>query len=34
MPSNGRILIVEDDPSVREMLAEYLGTIRRGPEQA
>ena len=26
MPSNGRILIVEDDPSVREMLAEYLGT--------
>jgi two-component system phosphate regulon response regulator OmpR len=26
MASNGRILIVEDDPSVREMLAEYLGT--------
>jgi len=26
MPNNGRILIVEDDPSVREMLAEYLGT--------
>lgn len=26
MPSNGRILIVEDDPSVRDMLAEYLGT--------
>ena len=26
MPGNGRILIVEDDPSVREMLAEYLGT--------
>src|SRR5262249_31101805 len=26
MPSNGRILIVEDDPAVREMLAEYLGT--------
>ena len=26
MPSNGRILIVEDDQSVREMLAEYLGT--------
>jgi len=23
---NGRILIVEDDVSVREMLAEYLGT--------
>ena len=26
MPSNGLILIVEDDPSVREMLAEYLAT--------
>jgi DNA-binding response OmpR family regulator len=26
MPSNGRILIVEDDLTVREMLAEYLGT--------
>ena len=26
MALNGRILIVEDDPSVREMLAEYLGT--------
>ncbi len=26
MPSNGRILIVEDDSSVREVLAEYLGT--------
>ena len=26
MPSDGRILIVEDDPSVREMLAEYLRT--------
>jgi two-component system phosphate regulon response regulator OmpR len=26
MPGNGRILIVEDDPSVRDMLAEYLGT--------
>jgi two-component system phosphate regulon response regulator OmpR len=26
MPSNGRILVVEDDASVREMLAEYLGT--------
>ena len=26
MPTNGRILIVEDDPPVREMLAEYLGT--------
>ena len=26
MPSNGRILIVEDDASVRKMLAEYLGT--------
>ena len=26
MPGNGRILIVEDDPSVREMLAEYLDT--------
>jgi two-component system phosphate regulon response regulator OmpR len=26
MPSNGRILIVEDDTAVREMLAEYLGT--------
>ena len=25
MSSNGRILIVEDDPSVRQMLAEYLG---------
>jgi two-component system phosphate regulon response regulator OmpR len=25
MPTNGRVLIVEDDPSVREMLAEYLG---------
>ncbi len=26
MPANGRILIVEDDVSVREMLAEYLAT--------
>jgi len=26
MPGHGRILIVEDDPSVREMLTEYLGT--------
>src|SRR4051794_25607428 len=26
MSSSGRILIVEDDPSVRRMLAEYLGT--------
>ena len=26
MPGNGRILIVEDDISVREMLAEYLAT--------
>jgi two-component system OmpR family response regulator len=26
MPSSGRILIVDDDVSVREMLAEYLGT--------
>ena len=26
MAVNGRILIVEDDVSVREMLAEYLGT--------
>ena len=26
MSSNGRLLIVEDDTSVREMLAEYLGT--------
>ncbi len=26
MALNGRILIVEDDTSVREMLAEYLGT--------
>ena len=26
MPSNGRILIVEDDSSVRGVLAEYLGT--------
>jgi two-component system phosphate regulon response regulator OmpR len=26
MPGNGRILIVEDDPSLREMVAEYLGT--------
>ena len=26
MPGNGRILIVEDDVTVREMLAEYLGT--------
>ena len=25
MAPNGRILIVEDDPSVRAMLAEYLG---------
>jgi two-component system phosphate regulon response regulator OmpR len=24
MPTNGRILIVDDDPSVREVLAEYL----------
>src|SRR6476619_4718939 len=26
MPGNGRILVVEDDPSIREMLAEYLRT--------
>ena len=26
MPSHGRILIVEDDASIREVLAEYLGT--------
>ena len=26
MSSNGRLLIVEDEPSIREMLAEYLGT--------
>lgn len=26
MAANGRILIVEDDPSVRDVLAEYLGT--------
>ena len=26
MSSNGRVLIVDDDKSVREMLAEYLGT--------
>ncbi len=26
MSASGRILIVEDDPSVRDMLAEYLGT--------
>ena len=26
MPSNGRILIVEDDPSIRAMLGEYLRT--------
>ncbi len=26
MSSHGRILVVEDDPSVRAMLAEYLGT--------
>jgi two-component system, OmpR family, response regulator len=26
MPNNGRVLIVEDDPSVRELLAEYLGS--------
>ena len=26
MPSNGRVLIVDDDTSVREMLAEYLAT--------
>ena len=25
MPANGRVLVVDDDPSVREMLAEYLG---------
>ena len=25
MPTNGRVLVVDDDPSVREMLAEYLG---------
>jgi two-component system, OmpR family, response regulator len=25
MSVNGRVLIVEDDPSIREMLAEYLG---------
>ena len=25
MPNNGRVLIVEDDPTVRELLAEYLG---------
>lgn len=26
MTANGRILIVEDDPDVREMLSEYLRT--------
>ena len=26
MPTNGRLLIVEDDASIREMLAEYMGT--------
>jgi len=26
MSTNGRVLIVEDDPSIREMLAEYMGT--------
>ena len=26
MAGHGRILIVEDDPSVRDVLAEYLGT--------
>src|SRR6476661_5991561 len=25
MPSNGRVLIVEDDREIREMVAEYLG---------
>lgn len=25
MPSNGRVLIVEDDPNIREMVADYLG---------
>ena len=25
MSSNGRVLIVEDDPNIREMVAEYLG---------
>ena len=25
MSSNGRVLIVEDDPAIREMVAEYLG---------
>ena len=25
MPTHGRVLIVEDDPAVREVLAEYLG---------
>ena len=26
MSTNGRLLIVEDDPSIRDMLAEYMGT--------
>jgi two-component system phosphate regulon response regulator OmpR len=34
MSGQGRILIVEDDASVREMLAEYLGTHRYDVEQA
>jgi two-component system phosphate regulon response regulator OmpR len=25
MPTNGRVLVVDDDPSVRDVLAEYLG---------
>jgi len=34
MSGQGRILIVEDDASVREMLAEYLGTHGYDVEQA
>ena len=34
MALNGRILIVEDDTSVRQMLAEYLGTHGYEVEQA
>ena len=26
MPTNGRVLIVEDDPAIREMVADYLGS--------
>ena len=26
MATNGRVLIVEDDPAIREMVADYLGT--------